>query len=319
MNVGQILEKRTLLGLRGPGKKGSGRRSTPILPMQKQDTRPPEGDLEEDLWRTTRTIQVAQRRGVDGTRRQSAPWRADRNAGVRRRQGKPDIEQDASKLAGMDKSGQSTVYDGRTGDAFDRKVTVGYILHAQAAPLWWTTRSTRVRSVRTSLVTQQPLGGKAQFGGQRFRRNGSVGARGLWRGVHLAGNADREVGRRGRPVPRCTRPSCAATTTFEAGIPDIVQRAGQGNAFAGASTSTCTIPRSAARHPRRRSNKPIPSWPGLSAKARLRTDVPAIPRLRFVSGLKTWMARDKPGHERIRNFLGPPRRPRRRTMKPRKL
>ena len=71
------------------------------------------------------------------------------------------------KMAGYDPSGQVTLFDGRTGDPFDRKVTVGYIymlklhhlvddkIHARSIGPYW-------------LVTQQPLGGKAQFGGQRF-------------------------------------------------------------------------------------------------------------------------------------------------------
>ena len=77
-----------------------------------------------------------------------------------------DIEQ-MLELAGMDKSGQSTVYDGRTGDAFDRKVTVGYIYMLKLHHL--VDDKIHARSIGPySLVTQQPLGGKAQFGGQRF-------------------------------------------------------------------------------------------------------------------------------------------------------
>ena len=71
------------------------------------------------------------------------------------------------KLAGLDASGQSTVYDGRTGDAFDRKVTVGYIYMLKLHHL--VDDKIHARSIGPySLVTQQPLGGKAQFGGQRF-------------------------------------------------------------------------------------------------------------------------------------------------------
>nr|AAP75732.1 RNA polymerase beta subunit [Afipia genosp. 3] len=77
-----------------------------------------------------------------------------------------DIE-DMLKLAGFDKSGQSTVYDGRTGDQFDRKVTVGYIYMLKLHHL--VDDKIHARSIGPySLVTQQPLGGKAQFGGQRF-------------------------------------------------------------------------------------------------------------------------------------------------------
>jgi DNA-directed RNA polymerase subunit beta len=70
-------------------------------------------------------------------------------------------------LAGLDHSGQSTVYDGRTGDAFDRRVTVGYIYMLKLHHL--VDDKIHARSIGPySLVTQQPLGGKAQFGGQRF-------------------------------------------------------------------------------------------------------------------------------------------------------
>jgi DNA-directed RNA polymerase subunit beta len=70
-------------------------------------------------------------------------------------------------LAGMDHSGQSTVFDGRTGEAFDRKVTVGYIYMLKLHHL--VDDKIHARSIGPySLVTQQPLGGKAQFGGQRF-------------------------------------------------------------------------------------------------------------------------------------------------------
>ncbi|MCW3847489.1 DNA-directed RNA polymerase subunit beta [Sphingomonas sp. LB-2] len=70
-------------------------------------------------------------------------------------------------LAGLDTSGQVELYDGRTGDAFDRKVTVGYIYMLKLHHL--VDDKIHARSIGPySLVTQQPLGGKAQFGGQRF-------------------------------------------------------------------------------------------------------------------------------------------------------
>ncbi|MFM8607310.1 MAG: DNA-directed RNA polymerase subunit beta [Hyphomicrobiales bacterium] len=69
--------------------------------------------------------------------------------------------------AGLDKSGQVTLYDGRTGEPFDRKVTVGYIYMLKLHHL--VDDKIHARSIGPySLVTQQPLGGKAQFGGQRF-------------------------------------------------------------------------------------------------------------------------------------------------------
>ncbi|GIX19992.1 MAG: DNA-directed RNA polymerase subunit beta [Erythrobacter sp.] len=69
--------------------------------------------------------------------------------------------------AGLDPSGQSVLYDGRTGEAFDRKVTVGIIYMLKLHHL--VDDKIHARSIGPySLVTQQPLGGKAQFGGQRF-------------------------------------------------------------------------------------------------------------------------------------------------------
>jgi DNA-directed RNA polymerase subunit beta len=71
------------------------------------------------------------------------------------------------RLADIPDSGQVTLYDGRTGEAFDRKVTVGYMYMLKLNHL--VDDKMHARSTGSySLVTQQPLGGKAQFGGQRF-------------------------------------------------------------------------------------------------------------------------------------------------------
>jgi DNA-directed RNA polymerase subunit beta len=70
-------------------------------------------------------------------------------------------------LAGLPASGQTTLYDGRTGDAFERPITVGYMYMLKLNHL--VDDKMHARSTGPySLVTQQPLGGKAQFGGQRF-------------------------------------------------------------------------------------------------------------------------------------------------------
>ena len=77
-----------------------------------------------------------------------------------------DIEQMLEK-AGLDRSAQSILYDGRTGEQFERPVTVGYIYILKLHHL--VDDKIHARSIGPySLVTQQPLGGKAQFGGQRF-------------------------------------------------------------------------------------------------------------------------------------------------------
>ena len=71
------------------------------------------------------------------------------------------------KLAGLPESGQTTLVDGRTGDEFSRQVTVGYMYMLKLNHL--VDDKMHARSTGPySLVTQQPLGGKAQFGGQRF-------------------------------------------------------------------------------------------------------------------------------------------------------
>jgi DNA-directed RNA polymerase subunit beta len=71
------------------------------------------------------------------------------------------------KLADLPESGQAQLFDGRTGEAFDRPVTVGYMHMLKLNHL--VDDKMHARSTGPySLVTQQPLGGKAQFGGQRF-------------------------------------------------------------------------------------------------------------------------------------------------------
>jgi DNA-directed RNA polymerase subunit beta len=82
--------------------------------------------------------------------------------------GAPEIEiKRLLELAELPSSGQTTLYDGRTGDPFDRPVTVGYMYMLKLNHL--VDDKMHARSTGPySLVTQQPLGGKAQFGGQRF-------------------------------------------------------------------------------------------------------------------------------------------------------
>lgn len=71
------------------------------------------------------------------------------------------------KLAGLPETAQTTLYDGRTGDAFDREISIGYMYMLKLNHL--VDDKMHARSTGPySLVTQQPLGGKAQFGGQRF-------------------------------------------------------------------------------------------------------------------------------------------------------
>ena len=75
--------------------------------------------------------------------------------------------QDALELAGYPRDGKLTLYDGRTGESFDNRITVGYMYYLKLHHL--VDDKLHARSTGPySLVTQQPLGGKAQFGGQRF-------------------------------------------------------------------------------------------------------------------------------------------------------
>ncbi len=74
---------------------------------------------------------------------------------------------DCLRQAGLDEDGKTVLYDGRTGDPFENRVTVGYMYMLKLAHL--VDDKIHARSTGPySLVTQQPLGGKAQFGGQRF-------------------------------------------------------------------------------------------------------------------------------------------------------
>jgi DNA-directed RNA polymerase subunit beta len=113
--------------------------------------------------------------------------------------------------AGLSETGQVTLHDGRTGEAFKRQVTVGYIYMLKLHHLVDDKIHARLHR---AVQPRHP----AAFGRQgavrrsAFRRNGGVGARSLRLGVHAAGNPHRQVGRRRRAAPRSTRPSYAART-----------------------------------------------------------------------------------------------------------
>jgi DNA-directed RNA polymerase subunit beta len=163
MNVGQILETHLGWACAGLGKR-IGQAVDAYLASAKQDTRP----LKETLKKiygdeeTIKTLNDAELMELGGNLRHGVPIATPVFDGAK----EADIEE-MLKLAGLDASGQSTVYDGRTGDAFDRKVTVGYIYMLKLHHL--VDDKIHARSIGPySLVTQQPLGGKAQFGGQRF-------------------------------------------------------------------------------------------------------------------------------------------------------
>jgi len=93
------------------------------------------------------------------------------------------------KMADLDASGQVTLVDGRTGEPFDRKVTVGYIYMLKLHHL--VDDKIHARSIGPySLVTQQPLGARRSSAASASAR-WSVGSRGLRRRLHVAGDPDR--------------------------------------------------------------------------------------------------------------------------------
>ena len=117
------------------------------------------------------------------------------------------------KLANLSESGQVTLYDGRTGDAFDRPVTVGYMYMLKLNHL--VDDKMHARSTGSySLVTQQPLGGKAQFGGQRFGEM-EVWALEAYGAAYTLQEMLTVKSDDVMAVPRCTKTSWMATTVWK--------------------------------------------------------------------------------------------------------
>lgn len=164
MNVGQILE--THLGWASAG---LGRQIRHMLETLGKDTNV--GDLrtqlemiygEEQFGRDIKPLNDGEVVELSGNLARGVPMATPVFDGAR----EEDIVVMLEK-AGLDSSGQVQLWDGRTGEKFDRKVTVGYIYMLKLHHL--VDDKIHARSIGPySLVTQQPLGGKAQFGGQRF-------------------------------------------------------------------------------------------------------------------------------------------------------
>ena len=109
-----------------------------------------------------------------------------------------DLGLDMNEREGARSAGRAKLYSGRTGEPFTGHVTIGYMYILKLLHL--VDDKIHARSTGPySLVTQQPLGGKAQFGGQRFGEMEVWGAGGLWRRLHPPGDADDQVRRHGRP------------------------------------------------------------------------------------------------------------------------
>jgi DNA-directed RNA polymerase subunit beta len=161
MNVGQILETHLGWACAGLGKQVG---ETVDAYYRAQDAKPLRDKLEQ-IYGDNETIHALDDAGLaelGENLRRGVPIATPVFDGAREK----DIVE-MLKMANYDGSGQVTLYDGRTGDAFDRKVTVGYIYMLKLHHL--VDDKIHARSIGPySLVTQQPLGGKAQFGGQRF-------------------------------------------------------------------------------------------------------------------------------------------------------
>ncbi len=161
MNVGQILETHLGWACAGLGLKIGQAVDAYNL---KHDSRPLK-DMLKKVYGDDETIKSLSEDGLielGGNLRHGVPIATPVFDGAK----EADIEK-MLDLAGLDHSGQVNVFDGRTGEVFDRKVTVGYIYMLKLHHL--VDDKIHARSIGPySLVTQQPLGGKAQFGGQRF-------------------------------------------------------------------------------------------------------------------------------------------------------
>ena len=171
MNVGQIFE--THLGWAA---RGLGQQITAALEDWREanpDAKP--GAMPDAVKRSPArrcTASSITPRSTPARVTRSSSWRKNLKSGVPMATPVFDGAREADvsamlALAGLDTSGQSDLFDGRTGDQFDRKVTVGIIYMLKLHHL--VDDKIHARSIGPySLVTQQPLGGKAQFGGQRF-------------------------------------------------------------------------------------------------------------------------------------------------------
>ena len=164
MNVGQILE--THLGW---ASSGLGRQISNLLDLFVQDGKLDslKGQLKEIYGQKLYNEDISKLDDNEvlelaGNLRNGVPMATPVFDGAR----EDDINEMLEK-AGLETSGQVTLFDGRSGEKFDRKVTVGYIYMLKLHHL--VDDKIHARSIGPySLVTQQPLGGKAQFGGQRF-------------------------------------------------------------------------------------------------------------------------------------------------------
>ncbi len=161
MNIGQVLEVHL-----GWAAKGLGRRIGEMLDQQRKiaDVR----EFLEKVYNTSGQTEDLKSFSDEEILEMSANLRGGVPMATPVFDGASEAEiKGLLELAGLPNSGQTQLYDGRTGDAFERKTTVGYMYILKLNHL--VDDKMHARSTGPySLVTQQPLGGKAQFGGQRF-------------------------------------------------------------------------------------------------------------------------------------------------------
>jgi len=162
MNVGQVLETHLGMAAKGLGKKINAmlaaQESTAKIRQMLDQIYNQTGGKEENI----KSLTDAEVMELAGNLADGVPIATPVFDGATEGEIKRLLE-----LAGLSASGQSRLYDGRTGEAFDREITVGYMYMLKLNHL--VDDKMHARSTGPySLVTQQPLGGKAQFGGQRF-------------------------------------------------------------------------------------------------------------------------------------------------------
>lgn len=164
MNIGQILEVHLGLAAKGIGEKIDRMIKEQRALHEMRDFLQQVYDLGE---KDTKQVDIAELSDDDvrtlvGNLRKGLPVATPVFDGAKEHEIKALL-----KLADLPESGQISLFDGRTGNAFERKVTVGYMYMLKLNHL--VDDKMHARSTGSySLVTQQPLGGKAQFGGQRF-------------------------------------------------------------------------------------------------------------------------------------------------------
>ena len=174
MNVGQIFETHLGMAARGLGQQVTKaleewKRANPNAAQDYANASPPDAVIErlkiaygEDYHAEIESRSTAEIVELAGNLTNGVPMGTPVFDGAREGDVTTMLE-----LANLPGSGQVDLFDGRTGDRFDRKVTVGYIYMLKLHHL--VDDKIHARSIGPySLVTQQPLGGKAQFGGQRF-------------------------------------------------------------------------------------------------------------------------------------------------------